>query len=84
MKTILGEIWFEIRYYFELDPTAGTITGRADFRVVGGTWLFWRSKGSVFVLVKSDLADVTGLPSDPVAPFDYDFKGYVELFSRRL
>lgn len=80
-KTLLGEIWYEYRYFFELDLAAGVITGRADFRVVGGTWLFWRSKGSVFVLVRSELANVTGLPSEPVAPFDFDFRGHVELLS---
>jgi len=85
MKTWLGEIWFHNTYYFELDPaagTAGTIVANADFRVLGGTWLFKYARGSVFVRVFSDLADfnpgnpATGIP--PSAPFRYDFHGYLE------
>ncbi|MGI9516636.1 MAG: hypothetical protein ACR2NP_06315 [Pirellulaceae bacterium] len=80
MKTLIGQIWFEYKYYFELDPTAGKdglgqITGRADFRIVGGTWFFKHARGSVFVLVVSDLAD---LGPGPSAPFHYDFTGYLE------
>ena len=81
MVTDLGEIWFKNTYYFELDGVAGMIIGRADFRVVGGTELFEDAKGSVYVRVESLLSDVTGLPDMPVAPFTYDFKGFIELCS---
>jgi hypothetical protein len=79
MRTEPGEIWFEYTHFFELDSVAGLIIGLADFRVVGGTGLFEGATGSVFVRVESNLADVTGLPANPVAPFTYDFKGYVTL-----
>jgi hypothetical protein len=79
MATDRGEIWFKYTHFFELDFDAGLIVGLADFRVVGGTGLFEEATGSVFVRVESNLEDVTGLPDNPVAPFTYDFKGYVTL-----
>ncbi len=82
MATDFGEIYFNYRYYFELDDDAGVIIGRAAFRVVGGTEMFEGATGTVYVRVESDLADVSGLPPDMppvVAPFSYDFKGFVEL-----
>lgn len=77
MATELGEIWFNYRYYFDLDLGAGVIVGRADFRVVGGTDMFEGAGGSVFVRVESSLEGFD--PENPVAPFVYDFKGYIEL-----
>jgi hypothetical protein len=79
MATDFGEIHFNYRYYFELDDVAGVIIGRAAFHVVGGTGMFDGAGGSVYVRVESSLADVTGLPEMPVAPFAYDFQGFVEL-----
>ncbi len=92
MKTWLGEIWFDNKYYFELDPAAGaagTIRALADFRIVGGTFFFQQAEGSVFVRVFSDLANdfdpgdpAAGIP--PSAGFRYDFVGRVEYcFGRR-
>ena len=72
------EIWFNYFYYFELDPAFG-ITGRADFRVVGGTGRFEGATGSVFVLVVSRNDQITGLPDNPAAEFTYDFQGYIQL-----
>jgi hypothetical protein len=77
MVTDLGEIWFENTYYFELDGVAGMIIGRADFRVVGGTEMFEGAGGSVYVQVESNLDGFD--PDNPVAPFGYDFQGYIEL-----
>lgn len=80
MKTRVGEIWFRYDYgFFELDFLAGQFTGLADFRVVGGTGEFENATGSVYVKVVSDVEDITGLPLMPVAPFRYDFNGYLEL-----
>lgn len=82
MATELGEIWFNYKHYFELDDMAGVIIGRAAFHVVGGTGMFKGAKGTVYVRVDSNLSDVTGLPPDKgpvVAPFVYDFKGFIEL-----
>ncbi len=74
------EIWFNYFYYFELDPAFG-ITGRADFRVVGGTGRFEGATGSVFVLVIStnDQIDIPDDGSDPSAEFTYDFQGFIQL-----
>lgn len=77
MATELGEIWFNYGYWFELDNVV--IIGRGDFRVVGGTGMFADATGTVYVRVESELSEVTGLPNMPVAPFNYDFKGFVEL-----
>ncbi len=79
MQTWLGQIWFEKTYFFELDDIAGTLIGRCDFRVVGGTFLFRHATGTVYCQVETKLADVQGLPNDPVAPFTYDFKGFIRL-----
>jgi hypothetical protein len=86
MRTDAGELWFEYTYFFELDPffgDNGAIIGRADFRVVGGTGQYKRASGSVYVRVESDLGGVTGLPDNPVAPFDYEFDGFIQLHGSR-
>jgi hypothetical protein len=57
----------------------GVIIGRAIFQVVGGTDKFDGATGTVYVRVDSNLVDVTGFPDMPVAPFVYDFQGFVEL-----
>ena len=79
MQTWLGELWFKKTYFFELNDVEGTLIGRCDFRVVGGTYLFQNATGTVYCQVETDLADVQGLPNDPVAPFTYDFKGFIRL-----
>ena len=82
MQTWLGQIWFKKIYFFELDNEAGTLIGRCDFRVVGGTHLFRNASGTVYCQVESDLAEVQGLPLEPVALFTYDFKGFITLGRR--
>lgn len=87
MATDFGEIHFRYKGYFELDGeldemsnlVGGVIIGRASFQVVGGTDMFDGATGTVYVRVDSNLADVTGFPDMPVAPFVYDFQGFVEL-----
>ena len=80
MKTNDGEIWFRNNYYFELEPGAGTLTGNCDFRIVGGTKRFRNASGSVFCQVVTRLGDVTvDEEGDVIAPFRYDFTGFIDL-----
>ncbi len=78
MVTDIGELWLQKDYYFELDLTQGTLVAPVDFRVIGGTGLYRGAKGSIFCLVTIEVPNIEfGEPV--VAPFHYDFDGYVEL-----
>jgi hypothetical protein len=80
MDTRIGELWLQKVYYFELDPEAGSIIARVDFRVVGGTAAFEGASGSIYCRVFIDLADVSeDEEGDVNAPFRYDFDGYISL-----
>jgi hypothetical protein len=81
--TDLGEeIWFHYSSaFFELNPNTPDdfLTGRADFRVVGGTGRFEGAGGSVYVVVVTRLDQISGPPDMPAAEFHYDFNGYIKL-----
>jgi hypothetical protein len=79
MVTDIGELWLQKDYYFELDPTQGTLVAPVDFRVIGGTGLYRGAKGSIFCFVTIDFPAVNPFAETVVAPFHYDFDGYVEL-----
>ncbi len=79
MVTDIGELWLQKDYYFELDPTQGTLVAPVDFRVIGGTGLYRGAKGSIFCFVTIDFPAVDPFAETVVAPFHYDFDGYVEM-----
>ncbi len=75
MKSRAGEIWFQYEGFFTLDLADGTLISRSDFRIVGGTRMFANATGDVFVVTRTDLADITA----DGAPFRYDFDGFIRL-----
>lgn len=75
MRTRVGEVWFQYTGFFTLDTNAGTLVSRSIFEVVGGTQMFNRASGRVFVITRTNLRDIT--PAG--APFRYDFDGIVNL-----
>ncbi len=79
MVTDIGELWLQKDYYFELDPVQGTLVAPVDFRVIGGTGLYRGAQGSIFCFVTIDFPAVNPADDPVVAPFHYDFDGYVEL-----
>lgn len=84
MVTDIGELWLQKDYYFELDPVRGTLVAPVDFRVIGGTGLYQGAKGSIFCFVTIDFPNIEFPDPDEtdgnvLAPFHYDFDGYVEL-----
>jgi hypothetical protein len=80
MKTRRGEVWFHYTGRYALDPTMGTLTGQADFEIVGGTKLFAGSSGLVKVITTTSLEDVfVDDDGNLNAPFRYDFDGSIVL-----
>ncbi len=76
MQSRAGEIWFHYTGAFNLDVNQGTLISNSRFRIVGGTGIFERATGMVFVITRTNLSDIT--PAGD-APFRYDFDGLINL-----